>query len=76
MKATAAISVVDDYKSLGKLNFRELSLIGDDQATDGKQAKQDSKPADAQPPADAATAKADASTTSPQPPAATENVKS
>ena len=30
MKATAAISVVEDYKLLGKLNLRELSMIGDD----------------------------------------------
>ena len=30
MKATAAISVVEDYKALGKLNLRELSMIGDD----------------------------------------------
>ena len=30
MKATAAISVVEDYKMLGKLNLRELSMIGDD----------------------------------------------
>ena len=29
MKATAAISVVEDYKLLGKLNLRELSMIGD-----------------------------------------------
>lgn len=28
MKATAAISVVEDYKLLGKLNLRELSMIG------------------------------------------------
>ena len=79
MKATAAISVVDDYKSLGKLNFRELSLIGDDQPTDGKQAKQarqNAKPADAQPAADAAAAEADTSTTSPQPPGIAESVKS
>ena len=30
MKATAAVSVVEDYKLLGKLNLRELSMIGDD----------------------------------------------
>lgn len=30
MKATAAIGVVEDYKLLGKLNLRELSMIGDD----------------------------------------------
>ena len=30
MKATAAISVIEDYKLLGKLNLRELSMIGDD----------------------------------------------
>ncbi|DBB04027.1 hypothetical protein WJX77_007697 [Trebouxia sp. C0004] len=36
MKATAAISVVEDYKLLGKLNLRELSMIGDDAAADGK----------------------------------------
>ena len=31
MKATAAISVVEDYKLLGKLNLRELSMIGEDE---------------------------------------------
>lgn len=36
MKATAAISVVEDYKLLGKLNLRELSVIGDDAASNGK----------------------------------------
>ena len=36
MKATAAISVVEDYKLLGKLNLRELSMIGDDAAANGK----------------------------------------
>ena len=41
MKATAAISVVEDYKLLGKLNLRELSMIGDDaqdKTADSKQA--------------------------------------
>ncbi len=36
MKATAAISVVEDYKLLGKLNLRELSMIGNDAAADSK----------------------------------------
>ena len=36
MKATAAISVVEDYKLLGKLNLRELSMIGNDAAANGK----------------------------------------
>lgn len=43
MKATAAISVVEDYKLLGKLNLRELSMVGDDavedKATSSKQPK-------------------------------------
>ena len=41
MKATAAIGVVEDYKLLGKLNLRELSMIGDDDADeDSKASKQ------------------------------------
>lgn len=35
MKATAAIGVVEDYKLLGKLNLRELSMIGDDSDKQG-----------------------------------------
>ena len=34
LKATAAISVLEDYKTLGKLNLRELSMIGDDDEED------------------------------------------
>ena len=50
MKATAAISVVDDYRSLGKLNLRELSLIGDeDDGGDKKVSKSDESPSDKQP---------------------------
>ena len=39
MKATAAISVVEDYKALGKLNLRELSMIGDDAEDEAKTSK-------------------------------------
>ena len=49
MKATAAISVVDDYRSLGKLNLRELSLIGDEDGADKKDPKTDKSPVDQQP---------------------------
>lgn len=74
MKATAAISVVDDYKSLGKLNFRELSLVGDeDDAADKTDAKQDAAAAEDQPPAaGAATTDAtDAAAKTTEPEAAT-----
>ncbi len=54
MKATAAISVVEDYKLLGKLNLRELSMIGDDAAANGKSTG--SKQPDTQASVDAAAA--------------------
>ena len=51
MKATAALSVVEDYKMLGKLNLRQLSMIGDDDV-DNKATT--SKPVSKQPNAGAA----------------------
>lgn len=59
MKATAAISVVDDYKSLGKLNLRELSLVGDE--ADETSPKQNASAADKQPTTAAETTEAAAS---------------
>lgn len=54
MKATAAISVVEDYKLLGKLNLRELSMIGDDAGAKGKSTG--SKPPDTEASVDATKA--------------------
>lgn len=75
MKATAAISVVEDYKLLGKLNLRELSMIGDDNdkqgedvsdATEQLQPKRAASPAaEGQVPADSADQKQSSTLPSP-----------
>ena len=54
MKATAAIGVVEDYKLLGKLNLRELSMIGDD-ADDEDNNRQKLKQPISEPAADSET---------------------